>query len=337
MHDELSNELVKGAVTLDGVLGHAMGPRTPGTVLTYLYRCALEEMSTKNLRGVPVGGLGAVSSLLREAAEKTGVTVRTDAPIANIIIENGHVSGVETKEGEQIFAKRIISNADPKMTLCDMLGARHLEAQFATRLSHARGAGITAKLHLALSDLPTLQSGTSGELAGRMVIAPTPDAIERAFNPTKYGALPEWPPMEIVVPSLHDPALAPEGQHVMSVLIQFAPYHLKDHWSEHKESFKDQLIRQLAVYFPNLRDVILHAELLTPIDTEQRFGAFQGQWHQAEMAMDQMLMLRPAYGAAQYRTPVPGLYLCGAGSHPGGGLTGIPGRNAAKAVLKDKS
>ena len=336
VQDELSNDLVKGAVALDGVLGHAMGPRTPGTVLTYLYRCALGEASAKSLQGIPIGGMGALSAQLRAAAEKAGATIRTEIRASDITVENGRVSGIQTKEGEQISAKHVISNADPKSTLSSLLGAQHLEAQFANRLSHLRGTGITAKLHLALSELPALQSGTPEDMAGRMIIAPTPEAVERAFNPTKYGGLAEWPPMEITVPSLHDQGLAPEGQHVMSAMIQYAPYTLKDGWSDQKESVRDHLVRQLSVYFPNLREVILHAELLTPVDIEQRFGNFQGQWHQAEMAMDQMLMMRPTYGAAQYRTPVEGLYLCGAGSHPGGGLTGYPGRNAAKAVLRDK-
>ena len=234
--------------------------------------------------------------------------------------------------GEQVSARNIVSSADPKTTFLTLLGAENLEIEFTNRIRRIRSEGLVAKLHLALHDLPKFTGLDQSD--GQLLISPDMATIERSFDDSKYGQCPADPVMEIVIPSLRDPSLAPEGQHVLSAQVMYVPYKMKNAWdSAAKDVFTDRLIDKIALYAPTIREQIVAKELLTPIDLEQRFRVAGGHWHHGEFALDQLFMMRPTYGAGQYQTPVRNLYLCGAGSHPGGDITGGPGHNAAHEIL----
>jgi phytoene dehydrogenase-like protein len=249
-------------------------------------------------------------------------------------MEHDRVAGVELAGGETIRAGIVVSNADPKTTFLGLVGAANLEAGFARYVNDIRMRGDAAKVHLALDGLPTF-TGLDASAAGhRLLIAPTLDDVEMAFNHSKYGEHSLAPVVEITIPSVHDRSLAPEGGHVLSAVVQYAPYQLRAGWAGARDGFLNLVIDTIARYAPNLRQHIRAAELLTPLDIEQRFRIQGGHWHHGELALDQFLMVRPVPGAAQYATPLPGLYLCGAGAHPGGGVMGSVGRNAAQAILQ---
>ncbi len=236
--------------------------------------------------------------------------------------------------GEIIAADLVVSNADPKTTLLQLLGARHLETEFARRVHNLRMRGNAAKLHLALADLPRFQ-GLAAEHAGeRLLIAPTLDYIEEAFNPAKYREHSTEPVFEITIPTVHDSSLAPAGRHVLSAIVQYAPSHLGAGWDKAKSTYLECVLDVLERAAPGLRRLVVGTEFLTPLDIERQFRMTGGHWHHGELALDQFMMLRPVPGAAQYAMPVNGLFLCGAGCHPGGGVMGTAGRNAATAILR---
>jgi phytoene dehydrogenase-like protein len=336
VHDLLEERftlaLLKGALALDAVLGTNYGPRSPGTVLSLLYRAA--AAGGVDSLALPQGGMGAVSAALARAAVAAGAEIRAASPVARIQLREDRVAGVVLASGEEIAATTVISSADPKRTFLGLLGAEHLDAGFVRRVSQVRSRGLTAKLHLALERLPQFPGLEEAQLRGRLLIAPSADYIERAYNHAKYDEYSRAPMLEITIPTLTDAGLAPAGRHVMSVIVQYAPYSLGGGWQGQRQSFTDRVIDTLAAYAPQLRDSIRASELLTPPDIEREFRISGGHWHHAELALDQFLMVRPVPGAAQYRTPVPGLFLCGAGCHPGGGVMGLPGRNAAQQVLR---
>ena len=334
IHDEVTERfespLLKGAISLDAVLGTHLGPRSPNTILTYLYRLAGDHGRT----GVPAGGMGSVSDDLARAARTAGATIRTGMPVKRIIIENGRATGVETESGERFDSLMVISNADPKTTLMKLIGAKHAETGFARRISHLRAKGNAAKLHLALDGLPTIEGLSKKDFGERIVIAPDEHYVERAFNPAKYGKSSPNPVIEITFPSFRDKTMAPTGKHVMSAVVQYAPYGLKGGWNEEaKAEFMNAILSTLAKYMPDLEQRITASELLTPADIESEFHITGGHWHHAELTLDQFLFVRPVNGAAQYQLPIDGVYLCGAGAHPGGGVSGAAGRNAARAIL----
>jgi phytoene dehydrogenase-like protein len=328
LQENFDNPLLKGALSLDGVLGTNLGPRSNNSVF-----CALHRLSGLQGMALPRGGMGAVSAALAAAATKQGVTIRTSALVSRILMDGDRVSGVELEGGEQINAGTVVSNADPKTTFMELLGARNLEAGFVHKIRNIRMRGNAAKLHLALDSAPEFKGLNQNLLIERLLIAPDMEYVERAFNHSKYGEHSIKPVMEITIPSLQDDSFAPPGKHVLSAVVQYAPYHLKEGWSEAKAAFTDRAIDLLALYAPGIREQIIHTELLTPVDIEREFRITGGHWHHGELAIDQFLMLRPAPGAAQYASPVNGLFLCGAGSHPGGGVMGSAGRNAANAIL----
>jgi len=331
LQENFENPLLKGALSMDGVLGSNLGPRSNNSVF-----CALHRFSGLQGLSMPRGGMGAVSEALAGAARQHGASIRTSAPVSRILMEGDHVAGVELSGGEQIAAGTVISSADPKTTFLGLLGARNLEAGFARKVQNIRMRGNVAKLHLALNKAPEFKGLNQDQLDNRLLIAPDMEYVEHAFNHSKYGEYSAAPVAEITIPSLRDNSLAPPGKHVLSALVQYAPYQLTSGWSENKAAFTDLVIETIAVYAPGIRSQILHTELLTPADIESEFRITGGHWHHGEMALDQFLMLRPVPHAAQYATPVNGLYLCGAGSHPGGGVMGSAGRNAAHAVLGRK-
>lgn len=333
LNEKLQDARLKGALSVDGVLGAHMGPRSPNTVLGFLYR-RLGEACGFGGPAVPVGGMGAVSEAFAAAARGAGADIRTGTAVAQVLIEHGRTTGVELAGGERLEAEVVVSNADPKTTFENLVGFQRLETGFCRRIHNLRMRGTAAKLHLALDGLPTFTGVDAEDVGGRLVIAPDLGYVERAFDHAKYGEYSNAPVMEINIPTVHDPSLAPPGKHVLSAIVQFAPYHLKVGWPSARVEFERLLIDKLAEYAPGIGELVIGSELLTPIDIEQQFRVRGGHWHHGELCLDQFMMMRPVPGAAQYAAPVAGLYLCGAGTHPGGGVMGLAGKNAAREIVR---
>ena len=279
-------------------------------------------------------GRSRACDALAQCAESAGAKIRTAVEVRRIIVENGKTVGVETADGEILQAATVVSNADARSTFLDLLGATSLDAMFAHRVSRIRGDGTVAKLHIALDGLPMFPGLTDAMLRNRLLIAPSMDYVERAFNPAKYHEFSEEPVLEMTIPSLLDNSLAPEGSHVVSVSAAFAPYHLEAGWEDQRTSFTYRIIALIDRYAPGFKSRIVDHKMLTPEDIERKFHCKGGHWHHGEMTIHQSLMMRPVYGCARYDTPVDGLFLCGASAHPGGGVTGLPGHNAAKRILR---
>ncbi len=338
LNEFFQSDLLKGGISLDAVLGTHLGPRSPNTVLTYLYRILGNFQDGSYSVVQPKGGSGSLVLALERAARDAGVDIRTKSPAKDIIVEHGKVTGVKLTTGEIIRSLRVVSSVDPKTTILSLVGARHCETGFVKRMHHVRANGTASRLNLALSGPPEFDGLDSTQLGQRLLIAPSMEYVERAFNPSKYGECSPLPVMEISIPTINDPDLAPQGQHVLSATVQFSPHRLKGGWStEKKQRFADTIFDVLDAYAPQLRQQVLTTELLSPLDLEHRYGMHGGHWHHGELSLDQFLFVRPVAGAAQYRTPIDGLYFCGAGAHPGGGLTGLPGRNAAHVITKEAS
>ncbi len=330
LEESFETPLLKGAIALDAILGTKLGPRSGNSVFTYLHRLSGASPSPS----LPKGGMGALSEALAAAARAAGAEIRLSAPVASLVLADGRVSGVRLENGEEIAAVTVVSNADPKTTLGTLLGARHLEAEFARRLNHTRAIGTAAKLNLALGALPQFRGVDAQLLGERLVIAPDAGYVDEAFNPAKYRDYSRAPVIEITLPAVSDPELAPAGKHVLSAIVQYAPYDLAAGWDTERDAFRDCVLAVLERYAPGLRKLIVAAEVLTPVDLERQFRIGGGHWHHGELTLDQFMMLRPVPGAAQYAMPVAGLYMCGAGCHPGGGVMGDAGRNAARAILE---
>lgn len=338
MDENFDSDLLKTLLSWDGLVGSKMAPRSPNaTVLALLYRMSGQHDGAHVL---PKGGVESLITALYSAATAAGVEVRTGSKVKRISIaadESGlKASGVELQSGEFISASRVVSSADPKRTFLNFVGAENLEIDFTNRIKRLRCDGYVAKLHLALNGLPKFTGIENPN--GRMIIAKDLDAIEFAFDDAKYGEPSGQPVMEILVPSLHDSSCAPKGQHVLSAHIMYVPYKHKNGWTEQaRNNLYEKVIDIIEGYAPGIRKQIISGELLTPADLENKYNVTGGHWHHTELSISQMLMMRPTYEAAQYSTPISGLYLCGAGSHPGGGLMGGPGHNAAKAIIGMKN
>jgi len=332
MDEHFEHPLLKAMLSWDGLIGSKLAPRSPNhAVLQILYR-----MSGDHGGDHVIGARGLIEAL-SASARASGADIRTASPVQQVMIEgdeNGLIAtGVELVGGEKIAARRIISAVDPKRTFLSLVGVNNLEIGFTNRIRRLRSEGLVAKLHLALNGLPDFKGLAQPD--GRMIIAPDMDQIEWAFDDAKYGGIPENPVMELVIPSLHDGSLAPDGQHVLSAHVMYVPYDLKGGWTDKaKALLASRVIDTIARYAPGIREQIIHQEFLTPADIAETYHVTGGHWHHGEFALDQMMMMRPTYEAAQYSTPIPGLYLASAGSHPGGGLMGGPGHNAAKEILK---
>jgi len=333
LKENFDHPLLKGALSLDAVLGTFSGPRSNNSVFTALHRMSGNNAGPAGAASIAAGGMGAVTEALATAATKAGAEIRISCPVKRILMDDMRVSGVELANGEKLAAATVISNADPKTTIMNLLGARHVEADFARRVNNIRSKGNAAKLHLALDGLPGFKGLSHSQLGERLVIAPTVEYVELAFNHCKYGQYSARPVAEITIPSVHDNRLAPDGKHVLSAIIQYAPRNLGTGWSQGKAAFTEVIMEMLSVYAPDIREKTVATELLTPEDLEREFRMTGGHWHHGEMSLDQFLMLRPVPKSAQYKTPVDGLYFCSAGCHPGGGVMGSAGRNAATAVL----
>ncbi|MEH6589094.1 MAG: NAD(P)/FAD-dependent oxidoreductase [Halioglobus sp.] len=335
MDENFDSDLLKAALSWDGLVGSRQAPRSPNnTVLTMLYRMAGEN---NGAHSIPEGGMESLINALAAAATGAGAQLRMGAAVEKILLtadEDGlSATGVKLVDGSELSAKRVVSAADPKTTFLNLVGVENLEIEFSNRINRLRSDGFVAKLHLALNGMPEFTG--LDKPGGRMILAPTMDAIEFAWDDAKYGQCSEHPVMEVLVPSMVDASLAPAGQHVLSANVMYIPATPTGGWDEDKrQALCEKLVDTLCQYAPGLREQILHAQLLTPDDLERDWRVTGGHWHHTEFAMDQLLMMRPTYEAAQYSTPIPGLYLCGAGCHPGGGVMGGAGHNAAHEILK---
>jgi phytoene dehydrogenase-like protein len=335
MDEYFENDLLKATLSWDGIVGSKLAPRSPnGAVLALLYRMAGESAGGHT---IPGGGVNGVIEALAASAAEFGADIRCGAKVDRILVNSSAdglaVNGVRLADGETIEAERVVSAADPKTTFLEMLGVENLEIGFTNRIRRLRSDGYVAKLHLALNGLPQFDGLENPD--GRMLIAADMDTIEFAYDEAKYGECSGNPVMEIVVPSVHDSSLAPSGQHVLSAHVMYVPYRRKGGWTDAaREQICERSIDTIARYAPGIREQIVHREFLTPFDLEQEYRVTGGHWHHADLSIDQMLMMRPTYEAAQYTTPLPGLYLCGAGCHPGGDITGAAGHNAAREILR---
>jgi phytoene dehydrogenase-like protein len=336
LDEQLTDDRLKGLLAFDAVLGSHLGPRSPTSLLGLYYRLAGELNGAPGAQIVPKGGMGAVVAAIRTAAETAGATISTGATVAKIAVESGRAVGVTLASGEVIRADKIVSALNPAATFLDLVGARELDTGFVRKVKAIRMKGDVAKLNLALGAVPAFSGVDERDLHGRLVIAPSPDHVERAFNPAKYGEFSPEPAMEITLPSLADASLAPAGGCVLSANVQYAPYALKEGWETGRPKLLAAIMAQLEGHAPGIGKLMRHAELLTPADIEARYRMPGGHWHHGELQADQMLFSRPVSGWSGYDTPIEGLFLAGAGSHPGGGISGAPGMNAARRVMERK-
>jgi phytoene dehydrogenase-like protein len=288
--------------------------------------------------GFARGGTGAISNAIADAAREAGVEIRTQAPIAHVKLTSGRATGVVLESGEEITARVVSSSVDPRLTFLKMVGEKELPGDFVEDIKRYKFRGSSGKVNLALDALPEFRSipGAGAHLRGAISISPSVEYMERAYDDAKYGRFSRRPYIDMVIPSLTDPSIAPPGKHVMSCFVQYAPYHLKDSdWDREKENFGDTVVETIAEHAPNIKNIIRHRQVVTPLDLEREWGLSEGNIFQGELTLEQLFFLRPAPGWAQYKTPIRGLYMCGSATHPGGGIMGANGKNAAEKVLAD--
>lgn len=332
---------LKGILGSVGVMGGLLGPRASGTTFMFLYQATRAEQGAYRSSAFVRGGAGALSAALASAARQHGAEICTGLAVADLTIEGSQATGVVFENGERVAARAILSNATPRHTFFDLIGPAHLELRFVREVNNIRFRGGTARLNLALTGLPRFTGLSMGEeyslhLSGHTLICPGLDYLERAADEAKYGSFSRQPYLDITFPTILDPALAPPGQHLGCIDVQYAPYYLQEgDWDQLKERLGDQVLAILEAYAPGLRSLIIDQQVLTPLDLERRFGLTEGCIYHGQMALDQLLFMRPVAGYGRYRTPLGQLYLCGSGVHPGGGLTGVPGYNAAREVIYD--
>ncbi len=325
-------------MSVSGIIGTFLGVRSPGTAYVLLHHYMGEIDGSFRAWGIPKGGTGQVAEAIASAARGFGAEIRLAAGVEKIISRNGQAKGVVLENGDEISAKVIVSAVDPHRTFLKFIGEDELDADFVTQIKRFKMRGSSGKVNLALDGLPEFAClpGHGRHLHGDITIAPSIDYLERAYDDAKYGNFSQQPFMDVVIPSLSDPSVAPPGKHVMSIFVQYAPYKLKEGantWPQRREEFGDTVINTLSEYIPNLKDLILHRHVLTPWDMEQIYGLTEGNIFHGELSLEQLAFLRPAAGWARYKTPVDRLWMCASGTHPGGGIMGSPGALCAKALL----
>ena len=329
---------IKVTLATDGVIGANGGPRSAGTAYILMHHCMGGVGGKRGLWGFVRGGMGAVSEAIAASARAKGAEIRTSAPVAKVLIKDGKARGVVLENGDELHAPIVASNLDPKLTFLKLVDAQHLDPEFKASVEHFRVEGTSLKMNLALEGLPdfTALPGTPGPQHGAtMHICPSIEYVERAWDDSKYGRPSHNPLIEMTCPTMYDPSLAPQGRHIMGIFLQYAPYTLRDaNWDDLREPYGDRVLEVISEYAPNMLDIVRERQVLSPLDLERRFGISGGNIFHGEMSLDQMFVLRPVAGWARYRTPVPGLFLCGSGAHPGGGVMGAPGYNAAREILK---
>jgi phytoene dehydrogenase-like protein len=329
-------EILRATIAARGIFGTALGPWSAGSSLVLLIRAAGDPHPAGSAV-FAVGGTGAITQAMAAAAKEAGVEIQTDAEVRQIRIKDGAANGVVLANGQEVSAKCVISNADPQRTLLNLVDPIHLTPDFVLKLQHYRMPGTVAKMNLALSGLPqfTALKGNTDALRGRIHIGPEIDYLERAFDDSKYGNFSQQPYLEVAIPSLTDPTLAPAGKHVMSIYVQYAPFKLKSgDWEQQRDALGNTVVKTLAEYAPNLPELIEDGQIITPWDLQQEYSLTGGHIFHGELALDQFFTMRPLLDWARYRSPIRNLYLCGSGTHPGAGLTGGSGFNAAREIVK---
>src|SRR5262245_41889760 len=340
LNEWFESEALKAAIAASAVRDVTWGPKEAGTAYALLFGWSLSDAGLFRTAGIVRGGMGALVRALVAAARAAGAEIRTGAPVARIRVESGRATGVVLEGGEEIAARAVVSSADPRTTFLELCEPRLLPAAFVRHARNVKYRGSTARIHLALAGLPELGDHGRGEgaalLSGAIVVAPTLAYLQRAYDCVKYGEFSPRPWLDARIPTLRDPDLAPPGRHVLSITAKYAPYRLRHgSWSERREAFAQGVLAVLAEVAPKLADLVLHREVLVPPDLEARFGAPEGSLSHGDMTLDQFFHMRPIPGHARYRGPFAALYLCGASTHPGGVITGLPGQNAAREILRD--
>ena len=336
LDDEFECAALKGALGAQGITHICQGPRAGGTAFVYLHHQVGRRAGAPRTTLVPLGGIGDLARSLADSAREAGAEIRTGVAVTRISMKDSHATGVVLGSGEEIAAHRVVSSADPRQTFLSLCEPAQLEPEFVRAVRNVRYRGIWAKVNLALDALPKIPGlPVDGHGSSSVVISPSLDYLERAYDHAKYGRLSEHPYLEARIPTLADPSLAPPGKHVMSVHVQYAPFHLRDGaWDDAaRTALGDRVVATLGEYAPNLPGSVIHRQVLTPLDLETLFGLPEGNAYHGEMTLDQVLFMRPVPECSEYHTPVRGLYLCGSGSHPGGGIAGGPGANAARVIL----
>ncbi len=323
------SDLLRGALAARGVHGLMQGPMGAGTGFLFLHHWANNDsLYQRQVRG----GVGALSAALAKAAEAAGATLRLGAEVAHVRLTGDQADGVVLANGDEIAARRVVSALDPRRTFLNLVGPDALDPEFVWTTQNIKMRGCTAKVNLALDGLPEFKGVSEPALRGTLVLSPSLNDLERAYDAAKYGRISERPYLEVSVPTLADPGLAPAGKHILSVHMQFAPYKSEvEGWSA---AIEKTVVQALAQFAPDLPGRIVYSQVLTPHDLEAKFGLTEGNLYHGEMMLDQILFMRPMSGWAQHRTPIDGLFLCGPGTHPGGGVSGASGRNAARVILK---
>jgi len=332
-------DVLKATMSASGIIGTFLGVRSPGTAYVLLHHYMGEIDGAFRAWGFARGGTGAISNAIGDAAREAGAEIRTQAAIAKIIVNDGKAKGVVLANGDEIYADTISSSVDPRLTFNKFIDAENLPADFLEDINRFKYRGSSGKVNMALDALPNFKAipGPGAHLRGAISISPSVEYMERAYDDAKYGNFSRRPYIDMVIPSLTDPSVAPPGKHVLSCFVQYAPYKLRPglNWDDQKEAFGDTVVNTIAEYAPNIKDIILHRQVVTPLDLEREWGLSEGNIFQGELSLEQLFFLRPAPGYARFRTPIQNLYMCGSATHPGGGIMGAPGRLAALEMLKD--
>jgi phytoene dehydrogenase-like protein len=332
------SEQLIAPMSVSGIIGTFLGVRSPGTAYVLLHHYMGEIDGSYRAWGLPKGGTGAIAEAIASSARALGVEIRLNAGVAQLKMTEGRTTGVVLENGDEIDARTVISGVDPHRTFLRLVGEKHLDEDFAKQIKRFKMRGSSGKVNLALDALPEFAClpGFGPHMRGDITIAPSIEFLERAYDDAKYGAFSKRPFMDIVIPSLTDPTVAPPGKHVMSIFVQYAPYNLKEgaaDWPNQREAFGDAVIDTLATYMPNIKDRILHRQVLTPWDLEQVYGLTEGNIFHGELSLEQLAFLRPVAGWSRYKTPIQDLWMCASGTHPGGGIMGAPGALCAKTML----
>jgi len=342
LNEWFESDVLKAPMAVSGIIGTMLSVSSPGTAYVLLHHYMGEIDGAFRSWGFARGGTGALSDSIATAARHFGAEIRTETSVERIIIEAGEARGVVLSNGDEIRAKQVISGCDPRRTFMGFVGEEHLPRDFTRDIKRYRYRGSSGKVNLALDRLPVFSSRPDGDahLRGDIAIAPSIEYLEKAYDQAKYGDFSERPYINVVIPSIVDPTVAPPGKHVMSCFVQYAPYQIKEgpeYWPERREAFGDAVVDTLAEYIPDIRDIILHRQVLTPWDLEQEFGLAEGNIFHGELSLEQLAFLRPAAGWARYKTPVRNLWLAGSGAHPGGGIMGAPGALCARTMLEARA
>ncbi len=331
-------DVLKATMSASGIIGTFLGIRSPGTAYVLLHHYMGEIDGAFRSWGFSRGGTGAISNAIADAAREASVEIRTKAPVGKILVKNGRACGVALQSGEELSANVVSSSVDPHLTFEKFLEPSELPADFLEGVRRYKFRGSSGKVNLALDALPNFKClpGPGAHLRGAVSISPSMEYMERAYDDAKYGNFSRRPYIDMVIPSVTDPSVAPPGKHVLSCFVQYAPYKLAEGtWDDQKEAFGENVINTIAEYAPNIKDIIIGRQVLTPLDLEREFGLTQGNIFQGELSLEQLFVLRPVAGWAYYRTPIRNLYMCGSATHPGGGIMGSNGRIASQVILKE--